>query len=248
MNKAFFVALIVAIICFSFSSAYIVKSGDSLSGIAARFPPCTVAKLVSINKIANANLIYVGQNINTNCGSSPSPTPSPTPSPSPSGWRTPNGPHSVFWRQCDPAFGSVPIGTSNVCQIGCLLTSLAVAHRNAGISLPGVGTNFNPGHFANYFTRNGGFSGNLLVHGVVSRISGNSSYLGQSALNWAQVNSHLTQGNTLIANVNNGGHWVVVYGVNDADKSTVLARDSGVGRTSFRMNEIVRFAIYRLRR
>ena len=39
---------------------YVVKAGDTLSGIAARFGT-TVASLVSLNNISNPNLIYVGQ-------------------------------------------------------------------------------------------------------------------------------------------------------------------------------------------
>eukprot|EP00461_Guttulinopsis_vulgaris_P000169 UN00169 len=60
------------------ASTYTVKSGDTLSAIAARFG-CTVAQLVQINNIKDPNMIYVGQVI-TLCGSSPSPTPTPTPS------------------------------------------------------------------------------------------------------------------------------------------------------------------------
>jgi cell wall-associated NlpC family hydrolase len=43
---------------------------------------CTVAQLVSLNNIKNANLIHVGQVIKL-CGSSPAPAPTPAPSPSP---------------------------------------------------------------------------------------------------------------------------------------------------------------------
>ncbi|MCG9855916.1 LysM peptidoglycan-binding domain-containing protein, partial [Staphylococcus argenteus] len=39
---------------------YTVKSGDTLSGIATNFKT-TVAKLQSLNNIANPNLIQVGQ-------------------------------------------------------------------------------------------------------------------------------------------------------------------------------------------
>lgn len=41
---------------------YTVKSGDTLSGIAAKFNT-SVAKLASLNKIKNPNLIYVGQKL-----------------------------------------------------------------------------------------------------------------------------------------------------------------------------------------
>lgn len=42
------------------ASTYVVKKGDTLSGIAARFGT-TVAKLVQLNNIKNPNLIYPGQ-------------------------------------------------------------------------------------------------------------------------------------------------------------------------------------------
>ena len=41
---------------------YIVKSGDTLSGIAKRYNT-SVAKLVELNNIKNANLIYPNQKI-----------------------------------------------------------------------------------------------------------------------------------------------------------------------------------------
>lgn len=55
------------------SGTYTVRSGDTLSGIAARYGT-TAARLASINGIANPNLIYVGQVIRL--GSS---TPAPAP-------------------------------------------------------------------------------------------------------------------------------------------------------------------------
>ena len=42
------------------TTTYVVKVGDTLSGIAARFGT-TVADLVSLNDISNPNLIYAGQ-------------------------------------------------------------------------------------------------------------------------------------------------------------------------------------------
>ncbi|KAK2954784.1 putative N-acetylmuramoyl-L-alanine amidase CwlA precursor [Blattamonas nauphoetae] len=57
---------------------YTIKSGDTLSGIAARYKT-TVAELVRINNISNPNLIRVGQVIKVP-GNTPTPTPTPTPS------------------------------------------------------------------------------------------------------------------------------------------------------------------------
>lgn len=42
------------------AKTYTVKSGDTLSGIASKYGT-TVAKLVALNGIKNANLIYTGQ-------------------------------------------------------------------------------------------------------------------------------------------------------------------------------------------
>lgn len=44
------------------TETYIVQSGDTLSGIASKFGT-TVSGLVSLNYIANPNVIYVGQKI-----------------------------------------------------------------------------------------------------------------------------------------------------------------------------------------
>ena len=66
----------------STGGTYTVKSGDSLSAIASR-NGCTVAQLTSLNGIANANSIFVGQKIKL-CGGSAAPAPTPSPSPTPS--------------------------------------------------------------------------------------------------------------------------------------------------------------------
>lgn len=55
---------------------YTVRSGDTLSGIAARYGT-TAAALASLNGIANPNLIYVGQVLRIGGGSAPAPAPAP---------------------------------------------------------------------------------------------------------------------------------------------------------------------------
>jgi LysM repeat protein len=64
------------------TGTYVVKPGDTLSSIAARFGT-TVQELAALNGISNVNLIYVGQVLKVPGGSSggaPSPTPVPPPS------------------------------------------------------------------------------------------------------------------------------------------------------------------------
>jgi hypothetical protein len=56
---------------------YTVKSGDTLSAIAAKYKT-TVASICSLNGIKDANKIYVGQVLKINQGGTPTPTPTPT--------------------------------------------------------------------------------------------------------------------------------------------------------------------------
>lgn len=67
------------------SQSYTVRSGDTLGGIAARFGT-SVSALVSRNRIANPNLIYVGQQLSIGGTAAPAPaTTSPTPPPAAGG-------------------------------------------------------------------------------------------------------------------------------------------------------------------
>ena len=76
MKKLLFLILIAFIYA---DEVYTVRSGDTLSGIAAKYG-VTVNDLVSWNNISNPNLIYVGQKIVIKKGSSPQPQPQPQPS------------------------------------------------------------------------------------------------------------------------------------------------------------------------
>lgn len=228
-------------------ATYTVKSGDTLSGIGARYG-CSVATLVSLNGIKNANLIRVGQ-VLTLCGSSPSPSPSPSPTPKPtpsSGWVYPQGTHDHHWQQCGGSWGNHRIGSSTVCHIGCLLTSITTGLRAHGVQLPGHGLNYDPGVMADWWSAHGGFTGNLVIHTTVSKISGASSYLGQDHLSSDQLIAKLKAGITCIANVNNGGHWVIIIGFNHAEPGVFKVRDSGAGRDTFRISEMGKIAMYKL--
>jgi len=65
-------------------TTYTVKSGDTLSSIAAKYGT-TVSAICTLNGIKNANLIYVGQKLKIPGAPAPKPTPTPTPTPTPSG-------------------------------------------------------------------------------------------------------------------------------------------------------------------
>ena len=66
-------------------TSYTVVSGDTLSGISARFcaTPADYPSLASASHIANANLIYAGQAITLACHAAVAPAPAAAPAPGP---------------------------------------------------------------------------------------------------------------------------------------------------------------------
>ena len=65
----------------SSATSYTIKSGDTLSGIAARFGT-TTKKLMNLNNITDANQIRIGQVLKLPGASTAAPAPAPAPAPS----------------------------------------------------------------------------------------------------------------------------------------------------------------------
>jgi LysM repeat protein/predicted chitinase len=89
----------------SSGGGYTVQSGDSMSGIAARFGISLGALEQANPQVANPNNIYVGEHLNIPGGTGPGPTPGPTPSPGPA----PQGFHPLTpaeFRAIAPNLGS----------------------------------------------------------------------------------------------------------------------------------------------
>ncbi len=66
------------------------------------------------------------------------------------------------WKQSDAEWGNVALGNSNVSNIGCLITSIAIQMARSGTkitNLPKEYNTFNPGALATTVTKNGGFDG-----------------------------------------------------------------------------------------
>jgi len=222
-------------------ATYVVKSGDTLSAIAAR-TGCTVAKLVSLNNIKNANLIHVGQKL-TLCGSSPSPAPHPAPAPAPHPAPAPShggAPHGVNYKQCDSRWKNdkLGFGSNTICSAGCLMSSVADALAAKGVKIGG--SLITPGNFAPWLRANGGFSGDLYVWTAVSKLH-SARYEGQRNLSASEIDSYISRGATLIANCNAGHHWIHAYA---RSGSNILVNDPGYARTSYPLSGIVRYAIY----
>lgn len=75
------------------------------------------------------------------------------------------------WKQCDPRWGNMYVGSKTICRIGCALTSVSIQLARSGVQL-NVSGEFNPGTFMQTHKSNGGFSDNIITWNV-SRIAPN---------------------------------------------------------------------------
>lgn len=75
------------------------------------------------------------------------------------------------WKQCDPRWGNMYVGSKTICSIGCALTSISIQLARSGVQL-NVSGEFNPETFMQTHKSNGGFSDNIITWNV-SRIAPN---------------------------------------------------------------------------
>lgn len=75
------------------------------------------------------------------------------------------------WKQCDPRWGNMYVGSKTICSIGCALTSISIQLARSGVQL-NVSGEFNPGTFMQTHKSNGGFIDNIITWNV-SRIAPN---------------------------------------------------------------------------
>ena len=136
------------------------------------------------------------------------------------------------WKQTDPAWGSITIGTSNetIKSVGCLATSVSMLIAKSGVETT-VDGQFNPGTFVKKLNETGGFTGALLNWAAVSNAAPNFVFqnkinvAGQSqAQKLEAIKNLLDQGYYVVAEVkgNTGSHWVAIDGVSG---NTVLMMD-----------------------
>lgn len=84
-----------------------------------------------------------------------------------------SAPHSIGnenwrkFRQCDPAWGGVALGNTNICSVGCLVTSITIQIVRSGTAT--VVENVNPGVAARYFTFSSG--GGLTSYASVQNLA-----------------------------------------------------------------------------
>ena len=133
-----------------------------------------------------------------------------------------------LFSQCDPKWGNDRVGTSSktLCQIGCLVSSSAMALAGT------VAKDQNPGTRNKWLTANNGYAGTQYIWSTVNKFGLNF----QGFVANSQIKSNLDAGNIVIVNVNSGSHWVLAKGYSGND---ILVNDPGYSKTSYPISGIV---------
>ena len=162
------------------------------------------------------------------------------------------------WKQADPAWGSITIGSSGstIASVGCLVTSVSMLIAKSGVPV-NVDGDFNPGTFVQKLNQVGGFQGANFVWGSVTQVAPSFHFVGKeyvSGMSQEQklsvLQGLLNKGYYVVAEVkgSTGQHWVAVDGING---SNVLMMDPASQSTSMwsqydwrNTSEFASFSVY----
>lgn len=140
---------------------------------------------------------------------------------------------SDTWRQGYDLWKNIPMGSGNLGQIGCLVTSIAIQLDRMGAET-GI-NNFNPGTFACYLSKNGKFTSSGALYNNWSDLFPNVSLStgkvnGSKSEQANQIQSLINQGCYLVLYAPHSGnsHFVAVSGTS-GDNINII--DPGAGYT-----------------
>lgn len=129
------------------------------------------------------------------------------------------------WKQFDPRWGNMFIGSKTIADVGCLATSMSIFLVGSGATAQRyLNNDFDPGIFVQEMKNNGGFLDNNLVWGTVTKLYPTFKYKSDNknfgSLNLTAqsiaVTNHRNLGNYIILGVRGNGHYVAAdYGTGD---------------------------------
>ena len=142
--------------------------------------------------------------------------------------------------------------TKTICDVGCLMSSTAMGLNGTGIPIyPSPYEASNPKTFNVWLQENDGYDdSNDLIETQVplidpSRITWpEDAFHTDNDLPFLVVASYLEKGRVVIANVNDGGHFVLLTGYGD-DGDTFAVNDPGYTRNTYSYkDDVVGYRIF----
>lgn len=144
------------------------------------------------------------------------------------------------------------MGSKTICQVGCLMSSTAMGIAGKGILID-IAQNISsdPKTFNTWLRANNGYSDNNLIETQVPLINPeriawlDDAFHKTNDLSYETVCNYIDAGRVVVANVNNGGHFVLLTGYNLDDKDTFYVNDPGYNRDTYSYkSDVVGYRIY----
>jgi hypothetical protein len=155
-----------------------------------------------------------------------------------------------LFKQSDYRWGSDLIRNETVGQVGCLMSSTAMALAGHHLELPvdgGATVRPNPGTLNAWLLANHGYTdGNDFIESALPAIDPHhirwnataGSMHTQNDLSRADVQAMLAVGAPVIANVDRGRHFVLVTGTDTKNSTVLYVNDPGFYRASYDWSQV----------
>eukprot|EP00981_Chlorochromonas_danica_P006722 scaffold1463_cov189-Ochromonas_danica.AAC.17 len=144
----------------------------------------------------------------------------------------------VEYKQCDSRWAYQQLGWCSgvtICSAGCAMSSVAMMLATKGVDV-------NPGSLDEWLSNNGGYANGCDIYWGSVDAFGVTSFQGLEYASESAICNGLAQGHGIIANVNNGSHWVLLTGCQGGGVFQV--NDPGYNRATYSMSEILVEAVY----
>jgi hypothetical protein len=153
-----------------------------------------------------------------------------------------------LFKQCDSTWGDDYMGTKTICMVGCLMSSTSMGLKGTDINIESLSSD--PQTLNNWLLDNGGYDNNNLIESQVPLINPDRIFWPADAfhstndLPFSTITSYLDKGRVVIANVNDGGHFVLLVGYGD-DNDTFYINDPGYTRDTYSYStDVVGYRIF----
>lgn len=144
----------------------------------------------------------------------------------------------TMYKQCDSKWANEKLGTCSqtICSAGCAMSSVAMILKTKG-------TNKDPSSLNSWLKNNGGYSGGCNINWASVNAFGTITFIGKEpGATENDICNGLKAGHGLVANVHNGGHWVLLTGCRGGGVFDV--NDPGYSTTTYKKSDIVDLAVY----
>ena len=143
----------------------------------------------------------------------------------------------TLYKQCDSKWANEKLGTCSqtICSAGCAMSSVAMILQTKGC-------NKTPSTLNTWLKGNGGYANGCEIYWGKADALGCTKYQSMETSTESQICSGLSAGHGIVANVNGGGHWVLLTGCKGNGVYTV--NDPGFSKDTYTHSEILREAVY----